>query len=99
MRKRLWIGRGFPLTRTAIFGGVAGLGKSILPLLRLWTWSGFLAVDDSFVVGVFGGEMFAHNRSSPCNYLVAWGAGFDEPQPVIGAAGNFGKQVCRVGGR
>src|ERR1035438_1756453 len=41
--------RRFHLARAAILARVAGLRESVVPLLRLWTWGGFLGIRTRFV--------------------------------------------------
>src|ERR1035441_3491395 len=52
--------RRFHLARAAILARVVGFGKNVVPLLRLWTWSGFLGIRTRFM------DYGLENRSLRC---------------------------------
>src|ERR1017187_10216565 len=52
--------RCFHFARAAILARIAGFGKNVVPLLRLWTWSGFLGIRTRFM------DYGLENRSLRC---------------------------------
>jgi hypothetical protein len=52
------------LSLTAILAGVAGFGKNVVPLFRLWTCGGFLSIRPQPVRRFGENRSFAHNKSS-----------------------------------